>query len=97
MLLRLKRRFGSWWAPALGFAVFAAMFSLSAFVIGPGISGNGQSEQAADPISSRGASQLTARSGDGLRQISGRGAGRDMDFVLTESVVDLQKYRSTST
>jgi hypothetical protein len=45
MLLQLKRRFGTWWAPALGLAVFAAMFSLSAFVIGPAISGNDQSEQ----------------------------------------------------
>jgi hypothetical protein len=45
MLLRLKRRFGTWWAPALGLAVFAAMFSVSAFVIGPAISGNDQSEQ----------------------------------------------------
>lgn len=39
MLIRLYRRFGSWVAPALGLAVFAAMFSLSAFVIGPAISG----------------------------------------------------------
>jgi hypothetical protein len=39
VLLRLKRRFGAWWAPALGLAVFAAMFSVSAFVIGPAISG----------------------------------------------------------
>jgi len=45
MLLRLKRRFGTWGAPALGLAVFAAMFSLSAFVIGPAISGNDQAEQ----------------------------------------------------
>jgi hypothetical protein len=36
-LLRLKRRFDSWWAPVIGLAVFAAMFSLSAFVIGPAI------------------------------------------------------------
>ncbi|MDN4643413.1 hypothetical protein [Arthrobacter sp. PsM3] len=41
MLVRLYRRFGSWVAPALGLAVFAAMFSLSAFVIGPAISGTG--------------------------------------------------------
>jgi hypothetical protein len=41
MLVRLYRRFGSWIAPALGLAVFAAMFSLSAFVIGPAISGSG--------------------------------------------------------
>lgn len=41
MLVRLYRRFGSWIAPALGLAVFSAMFSLSAFVIGPAISGTG--------------------------------------------------------
>ena len=32
-LLRPRRRFHSWWAPLIGLAVFAAMFSLSAFVI----------------------------------------------------------------
>lgn len=41
MLVRLYRRFGSWIAPVLGLLVFAAMFSLSAFVIGPAISGAG--------------------------------------------------------
>ena len=41
MLVRLYRRFGSWVAPVLGLLVFAAMFSLSAFVIGPAISGSG--------------------------------------------------------
>ena len=40
LLLRLKRRFGSWWAPAIGLAVFAVMFAVSAFLIGPAISGN---------------------------------------------------------
>jgi hypothetical protein len=39
-LLRLHRRFGTWRAPALALAVFAAMFSLSSFVIGPAISGD---------------------------------------------------------
>jgi hypothetical protein len=39
LLLRLKRRFASWWAPMIGLAVFAVMFSVSAFVIGPAISG----------------------------------------------------------
>lgn len=39
MLVRLYRRFGSWIAPAVGLLVFGAMFSLSAFVIGPAISG----------------------------------------------------------
>lgn len=41
MLIRLYRRFGSWVAPAVGLLVFAAMFSLSAFVIGPAVSGAG--------------------------------------------------------
>ena len=41
MLVRLNRRFGSWIAPALGLLVFAVMFSVSAFVIGPAISGTG--------------------------------------------------------
>ncbi|WP_197722644.1 MULTISPECIES: hypothetical protein [Kocuria] len=39
-LLRLRRRFGTWWAPAVGLVVFAALYSLSAFVIGPLISGS---------------------------------------------------------
>lgn len=38
-LLRLYRRFGTWRAPAVALAVFATMFSLSSFVIGPAISG----------------------------------------------------------
>ena len=42
-LLRLRRRFASWWAPAIGLAVFATMFSISAFVIGPAISDTGSS------------------------------------------------------
>lgn len=41
LLVRLYRRFGSWIAPVLGLLVFGAMFSLSAFVIGPAISGTG--------------------------------------------------------
>lgn len=38
MLRRLHRRFQTWKAPAVALAVFAAMFALSAFVIGPAIS-----------------------------------------------------------
>ena len=41
MLLRLYRRFATWRAPAIALAVSAAMFALSAFVIGPAISGSG--------------------------------------------------------
>ncbi len=39
-LLGLKRRFRTWRAPAIALAVFAAMFSLSSFVIGPAITGS---------------------------------------------------------
>src|SRR5581483_6404578 len=39
LLLRLRRRFGTWRAPAIGLAIFAGVFALSAFVIGPAISG----------------------------------------------------------
>lgn len=38
LLRRLYRRFRTWKAPAVALAVFAVMFSLSAFVIGPAIS-----------------------------------------------------------
>lgn len=38
-LLRLYRRFSTWRAPAIALVIFAAMFSLSSFVIGPAISG----------------------------------------------------------
>lgn len=41
-LLRLHRRFRTWRAPAIALAVMAAMFSLSSFVIGPAISGDGE-------------------------------------------------------
>lgn len=38
LLRRLYTRFNTWKAPAIAFAIFVAMFSLSAFVIGPAIS-----------------------------------------------------------
>ncbi len=44
MLRRLYRRFRTWWAPAIAVAVFTALFSLSAFVIGPAVSGAGTSQ-----------------------------------------------------
>ncbi|MEU4421791.1 hypothetical protein AB0F81_14290 [Actinoplanes sp. NPDC024001] len=37
LLLRLRRRFGGWWAPGLAVAGFAAMFAVSAFLIGPAL------------------------------------------------------------
>ncbi|HRI97046.1 MAG TPA: hypothetical protein PLZ93_15635 [Nocardioides sp.] len=42
LLRRLYRRFGTWKAPTVAVAVFAIMFSLSAFVIGPAISDTDQ-------------------------------------------------------
>ncbi|MCA9846411.1 MAG: hypothetical protein KC461_00160 [Dehalococcoidia bacterium] len=41
LLLRLRRRFQTWWAPAVALAVFVVAFSVSTFVIGPAISGDG--------------------------------------------------------
>ena len=40
LLRRLYRRFSTWKAPAVALSAFALMFSLSAFVIGPAISGD---------------------------------------------------------
>ena len=40
-LLRLRRRFGSWRVPAAALTLFAAAFSISTFVVGPAITGNG--------------------------------------------------------
>lgn len=40
LLVKLHRRFGTWRAPAIGIAVFTAMFALSAFVIGPALIGS---------------------------------------------------------
>ncbi|MDP3968063.1 MAG: hypothetical protein Q8Q02_07255, partial [Nocardioides sp.] len=44
LLRRLYRRFGTWKAPAVAIGVFALMFSLSAFVIGPAISNDNPSQ-----------------------------------------------------
>lgn len=44
-LLRLKRRFRTWVAPALATAVFAGMFTLSTLVIGPALAGRGEGPQ----------------------------------------------------
>jgi hypothetical protein len=46
LLIRLYRRYDTWRAPAIALAVFAVMFSLSSFVIGPAISGDSGSAPA---------------------------------------------------
>jgi hypothetical protein len=50
LLRRLYRRFRTWRAPAVAVAVFAVMFSISAFVIGPAIGGT----EPAAPVPDRG-------------------------------------------
>ncbi len=40
LLVRLQRRFHTWRAPAIALVLFALMFSLSSFVIGPALSDN---------------------------------------------------------
>lgn len=47
LLRRLYRRFGTWKAPAVALGAFLLMFSLSAFVIGPSISGD---DAAPEPV-----------------------------------------------
>lgn len=44
LLRRLYIRFHTWKAPAIALVIFVAMFSLSAFVIGPAISGSSSAE-----------------------------------------------------
>lgn len=38
-LIRLRRRFGTWRAPAIALAVFAVVFTISTTVVGPAIRG----------------------------------------------------------
>jgi predicted PurR-regulated permease PerM len=42
MLVKLKRRFSSWWAPAIALLVFAGMFTFTTVVLGPQISGGSE-------------------------------------------------------
>lgn len=51
LLRRLYRRFGTWKAPTLALVAFAAMFSLSAFVIGPALTGAEPDATPAPPAS----------------------------------------------
>jgi hypothetical protein len=38
MLIKIRRRFSNWWAPAIALGAFTAMFLFSSFVVGPLIS-----------------------------------------------------------
>lgn len=46
MLLRLRRRFGTWLAPAVASAIFTAVYLFSALVIGPAFSAGSVDEEA---------------------------------------------------
>jgi hypothetical protein len=50
MLLKLRKRFGSWVAPGVALALFAIMFTISTLWIGPALRGDGGSgDSPADP------------------------------------------------
>jgi hypothetical protein len=49
MLRRLRRRTGSWRAPALALGAFAAIFTFSTLVIGPAVSGSDTQTDTAVP------------------------------------------------
>jgi len=51
-LLRIRRHTGGWRVPAAALGAMAAVFSVSAFVIGPAISGDSESETKATPTQS---------------------------------------------
>lgn len=48
-LIRLRRRFQSWAAPAIALGVFAGMFAFSTFVVGPWINGDA-TDATAEPV-----------------------------------------------
>jgi len=51
MLRRLYRRFDTWKSPAIAAVAFTALFSLSAFVIGPALSGDSTPDESPTPPS----------------------------------------------
>lgn len=50
MLRRSYRHFRTPWAPAIAVAIFTALFSLSAFVVGPAVSGTGDQAAPNRPV-----------------------------------------------
>ncbi|MEU7773550.1 hypothetical protein AB0C44_19710 [Micromonospora taraxaci] len=59
MVLRLRRRFGTWWAPGVALLLFAAMFATSSLVIGPALRGTGSDTPRPDPAHSAPAGKHT--------------------------------------
>ena len=52
MLRRIYRRFRTPWAPAIAVVIFTGLFAISAFLIGPAISGDADIPAPSDPPSS---------------------------------------------
>lgn len=63
MLLRLRRRFGTWWAPGVAVLLFAAMFAGSTLVIGPALRGAGNGTPRPGPSHSIPAGEHTRHHG----------------------------------
>ena len=51
MLLRLRRRFGTWLAPAVASAIFLVVYLFSSLVVGPAITGASAADAAPAPSS----------------------------------------------
>jgi hypothetical protein len=51
MLLRLRRRFGTWLAPVVASAIFLVVFGFSSLVVGPAITGTPAAETEPAPAS----------------------------------------------
>lgn len=49
MLLRLRRRFGTWAAPAVASAIFTVVYLASALVVGPALTADPGTVRAPDP------------------------------------------------
>lgn len=49
LLRTLYRKFSTWRAPAIAIAMFTALFALSAFVVGPAITGGGTPDDGPQP------------------------------------------------
>lgn len=63
MLLRLHRRFGTWWAPGAALLLFTAMFAVSSLLLGPALRGTGSNTPQPGPSPSAPAGEHTRHHG----------------------------------
>jgi len=54
LLLRLRRRFGGWLAPAIALTFFVVMFTVSTLWIGPAIRGEPETAPSTAPLDEHG-------------------------------------------